>query len=81
MDADSHDGAIDIEHHREGQKYPKLKQKGLGDTVEKITHFFGLHLMAEKIARVFGKEDCGCTRRRDKLNTLIPYSKKSKNKS
>jgi hypothetical protein len=52
------------------------KKKGLGDTVESITHFFGLHIVAEKIAKLFGKEDCGCTRRRDKLNRLFPYKKK-----
>jgi hypothetical protein len=56
----------------------KIKSKGLGDTIEKITHFFCLDKLAKKIAKAFGKEDCGCTRRRDKLNELIPYENKNK---
>ena len=52
------------------------KSRGLGDTIEKITHFFGIDKLAEKIAHLFGKEDCGCKRRRDKLNEIVPYEKK-----
>lgn len=52
------------------------KSKGLGDTIEKFTHFFGLDILAEKIAYFFGKKDCGCKRRRDKLNEIVPYEKK-----
>ena len=51
------------------------KSKGLGDTIAKITNFFGLDILANKIAKVFGKKDCGCTRRKNKLNKLIPYKK------
>lgn len=57
------------------KKNQKQKSKGLGDTVAKITNLFGLNILAEKIAKLFGKEDCGCTRRKDKLNELIPYKK------
>lgn len=57
------------------KKNQKQKSKGLGDTVAKITNLFGLDILAEKIAKLFGKEDCGCTRRKDKLNELIPYKK------
>lgn len=52
------------------------KAKGLGDTIAKITHLFYIDVLAEKIARLFGKEDCGCDRRRKKLNKMIPYNKK-----
>lgn len=55
----------------------ETKSKGLGDTIEKFTHFFGLDILAEKIARLFGKKDCGCKRRRDKLNEIVPYKKKN----
>jgi hypothetical protein len=51
------------------------ESKGLGDTIAKITHFFGIDILAKKIAKLFGKEDCGCTRRRNKINKLIPYKK------
>ena len=56
----------------------KTKSKGLGDTIEKFTRFFGLDKLAKKIAKLFGKEDCGCTRRRDKLNEIVPYKNKDK---
>lgn len=54
----------------------KAESKGLGDTIAKITKALGLDMLAEKVAKLFGKEDCGCTRRRDKLNKLVPYKKK-----
>lgn len=52
------------------------KSKGLGDTIAKITHFFGIDILAKKIANLFGKEDCGCTRRQKKLNEKFPYKNK-----
>jgi hypothetical protein len=54
------------------------KTEGLGDTIAKITHATGLDILADKIAKLFGKEDCGCDRRRKKLNKLVPYNKKKK---
>lgn len=51
----------------------KTKSKGLGDTIAKITEFTGLDKAAEDIAKAFGKEDCGCKRRRNKLNEIFPY--------
>lgn len=54
------------------------KAKGLGDTIAKITNLFGIDVLADKIAKLFGKEDCGCDRRRKKLNKLVPYNKKKK---
>jgi len=58
----------------------KQTSRGLGDTIEKFTHFFGIDKLAEKIAHLFGKKDCGCNRRRDKLNEIVPYKKKKNNK-
>lgn len=52
------------------------KSRGLGDTIEKFTHFFKLNVVAECIAKLFGKKDCGCERRRDKLNKAVPYKRK-----
>ena len=52
------------------------KSEGLGDTIAKITHFFGIDMLAEKIAKLRGKEDCGCERRREKLNKVVSYKNK-----
>lgn len=49
------------------------QSKGLGDTISKVTHFFYLDRLAKKIAKLFGKQDCGCERRRDQLNKIVPY--------
>jgi len=49
------------------------KSIGLGDSVAKFTKFFGLDKLATFIARLRGKEDCGCDRRRRKLNNIVPY--------
>jgi predicted N-acyltransferase len=49
------------------------ESKGFGDTIYKITHFLHLDRLAKKVAKLFNKEDCGCQRRRDQLNKIIPY--------
>ena len=49
------------------------QSKGLGDTIAKVTHAVGLDKVAENIAQSMGKEDCGCNKRRQKLNDLFPY--------
>lgn len=51
----------------------KKPAKGLGDSIAKLTHAFGIDKLADKIAKLFGKEDCGCERRRKGLNKLVPY--------
>lgn len=57
---------------------PKAKSQGLGDTIAKFTHATGLDVVADKVAKALGQEDCGCNRRREKLNNLVPYNQ-SKN--
>ena len=54
----------------------KQKSKGLGDTIAKFTKLTKLDILAEKIVRLFGYEDCGCERRKDKLNKIVPYKNK-----
>ena len=54
------------------------ESKGLGDTIAKITHATGLDVVAEKVAHAMGKEDCGCNKRRKKLNELFPYKTEDK---
>ncbi len=54
------------------------ESKGLGDTIAKITHATGLDVVADKVAKAMGKEDCGCNKRREKLNELFPYKTEDK---
>jgi hypothetical protein len=54
------------------------ESKGLGDTIAKITHATGLDVVADKVAKAMGKEDCGCNKRREKLNELFPYKTEEK---
>ena len=55
-----------------------MKSQGLGDTIAKITKFFYIDKLADKIAHLLGYEDCGFTRRKTTLNKLFPYTKKKK---
>jgi len=51
----------------------KLREmQGAGDLVEAITAATGIKAATEAVAKATGK-DCGCQRRRDKLNKLIPF--------
>ena len=59
---------------------PKQKSKGVGDTIAKITHATGLDKIADKVAKIAGKEDCGCNTRRRKYNELFPYIKEDQPK-
>jgi hypothetical protein len=52
---------------------PKQKSQGLGDTIAKFTHFFGIDKLADWVAKMFGKKDCGCNRRRKQLNKIVSY--------
>jgi len=50
----------------------KEKSKGFGDTVAKVTKLTGIKAVVDKVAEKTGK-DCGCDKRKDTLNRLIPY--------
>ena len=43
------------------------KSKGVGDTVEKVIKITGLDK--------FKPKDCGCKKRKEKLNKMFPYKK------
>lgn len=49
----------------------KRKPKGLGDTVENITKATGI----KKVVKFIAGEDCGCDKRKEKLNKMFPYFK------
>ena len=51
------------------------ESKGFGDTIAKVTNALGLDKVAETVAHAVGKEDCGCNKRKEKLNDLFPYNK------
>ena len=54
------------------------ESKGLGDTIEKFTKATGIKSFTQVLARngVLGKnKDCGCNKRKDKLNKAFPYKK------
>ena len=44
--------------------------KGLGDTLEKIFELTGIKSLVKAIAG----DDCGCDKRKKKLNKIVPYS-------
>ena len=48
-----------------------MKSKGLGDTIAKITEATGI----DKLVKFVAGEDCGCDKRKEKLNKPFPYAK------
>jgi hypothetical protein len=60
------------------QQKANKQSEGLGDTVAKITELLMIDQLAQKIAESLGHEDCGCSRRQEKLNELFPYKNKDK---
>jgi hypothetical protein len=55
---------------------PKQESQGIGDTIAKITNFFGIDKVADAVAKMAGAEGCGCNERRQLLNELFPYDTK-----
>ena len=55
---------------------PKQQSQGVGDTIAKITNFFGIDKVAEAVAKLAGAPGCGCNERRQLLNELFPYDSK-----
>jgi hypothetical protein len=47
----------------------KRVSKGFGDTVAKFTEATGI----DKLVNFVAGEDCGCDKRKEKLNKLFPY--------
>lgn len=52
---------------------PKQESQGLGDTIAKVTSFFGIDKVADAVAKLAGAPGCGCNERRQMLNELFPY--------
>ena len=50
------------------------RSRGLGDTIEKFTKATGIKKVVDKVGKVTGR-DCGCNKRKEKLNKIFPYKK------
>jgi len=48
------------------------ESKGLGDTIEKITVATGIKQVVDTVSEIT-KKDCGCKKRKEKLNKIFPY--------
>lgn len=44
------------------------KDRGLGDTIERITEATGIKKIVEAVVK-----DCGCAKRKEMLNQKFPY--------
>ena len=49
------------------------QHKGLGDTVAEVAKKLAIDKLADALAKAAGKEDCGCKKRQEFLNNLVPY--------
>ena len=50
------------------------KLDGLGDAVELVTKVTGIKAVTEAVSKATGR-DCGCAKRKDKLNKKFPFKK------
>ena len=50
----------------------KDKSRGFGDTVAKVTKLTGIKSVVDTVSKKTGR-DCGCNKRRDTLNRIMPY--------
>jgi hypothetical protein len=51
------------------------ESEGLGDTIAYLTALLKLDKLVKEVTAAAGIEDCGCERRREKLNEMFPYKK------
>ena len=52
------------------------QMKGLGDVVNAVTTRTGIKSVVDKVSKATGV-DCGCDKRREKLNKLVPFNKEA----
>lgn len=55
------------------------RHKGLGDTVEFLAEKTGIKYAVNKAVELGIIEDCGCEKRKQLLNELIPYGNEGEN--
>ena len=70
------DGQDLIEHATRGicplHRFPNLPPRGLGDVVANVAARVGANKIADAIQQITGR-DCGCRRRQELLNRLVPF--------
>ena len=54
----------------------RKRLNGLGDVVEAVTEATGIKAAVDAVAKATGR-DCGCGRRREALNKLVPFKKEA----
>ena len=54
------------------------EQEGLGDTIAYLTKLLMIDKAVKAVTEAVGIDDCGCERRREKLNEMFPYDKEKK---
>ena len=52
-----------------------VEVEGLGDLVENVLTKFGI--TQERVQKALGTKDCGCIRRKQFLNKLLPFARKN----
>lgn len=55
------------------------RHKGLGDTVEFLAEKTGIKYAVNKAVELGIIEDCGCDKRKQLLNDLVPYGNTGEN--
>jgi hypothetical protein len=61
-------------------KSKKKQNEGLGDTIAYITALLQIDKLVKSVTEAMGIEDCGCERRKEKLNEMFPYKKDEEKK-
>ena len=51
------------------------KSRGLGASIARFTKATGINSLAQMGAKIVGKKDCGCNKRKEVLNKKFPYKK------
>ena len=49
-----------------------MRDKGLGDTIERVAKTTGVKQIVDTVSRIT-KKPCGCQKRKETLNRIIPY--------
>lgn len=54
-------------------RFKEHSDRGFGDTVARFTKATKIDKAVKAVAKAVGVEDCGCSKRQEALNKIIPY--------
>ena len=54
--------------------------EGFGDTIAYLTELLKIDKAVKAVTKALDIEDCGCERRKEKLNEMFPYKKDEEEK-